>query len=192
MAATVPSSNTGEKGSKLKKSDLASFRGIHGATVPCEIRHFDAEGAAMAENPPPPVRVLVVDDHEPFRRFVCSTLQKRPELQVIGEASDGLEAVQKAEELKPDLILLDIGLPTLDGIEVSRRISMVVPGAKILVVTQNNDADMARAVLSDGASGYVLKLDANMELLRAVEVVLQGGQFVSTGVRRGDGIAPLG
>ncbi len=140
----------------------------------------------MPENPPLQVRVLVVDDYEPFRQFVCSTLQKRPELQVIGEASDGSEAVQKAEELKPDLILLDIGLPTLNGVDVSRRISMVIPGAKILVVSQNNDEDVARAVLSDGASGYVLKLDANRELLRAVEVVLQGGRFVSTGVRRGD------
>ena len=145
----------------------------------------------MTENTPPQVRVLVVDDYEPFRRFVCSTLQERPELQVIGEASDGLEAVQKAEELKPDLILLDIGLPTLNGIDVSRRISMVVPAAKILVVTQNNDADVARAVLSDGASGYVLKVDANRELLRAVEVVLQGGQFVSAGVRHSDGMPPL-
>jgi DNA-binding NarL/FixJ family response regulator len=147
---------------------------------------------SMAKNPCPSVRVLVVDDHEPFRRFVCSTLQERPELQVIGEASDGLEAVQKAEELKPDLILLDIGLPTLNGIEASRRISMVVPGAKILVVTQNNDADVARAVLNGGASGYVLKVDANRELLRAVEVVLQGGRFVSTGVKHGDKIPPLG
>jgi DNA-binding NarL/FixJ family response regulator len=146
----------------------------------------------MTENPGRSVRVLVVDDHEPFRQFVCSTLQKRPELQVIGEASDGLEAVQKAEELKPDLILLDIGLPTLNGVDVSRRISMIVPGAKILVVSQNNDADVARAVLSDGASGYVLKLDANRELLRAVEVVLQGGRFVSAGVRHGDGLPPLG
>lgn len=145
----------------------------------------------MAKNPGSSVRVLVIDDHEPFRRFVCSTLQKRPELQVIGEASDGLEAVQKVEELKPDLILLDIGLPTLNGIDASRRISMVVPDAKILVVSQNNDAEVAREVLNDGASGYVLKIDANRELLRAVEVVLQGGQFVSTGVKRGDGIPPL-
>lgn len=142
-------------------------------------------------NPRPSVRVLVVDDYEPFRRFVCSTLKKRPELHVIGEASDGLEAVQKAEELKPDLILLDIGLPTLNGVDASRRISMVVPGAKILMVTQNNDADLVREVLSVGASGYVLKLDANKELLRAVEVVLDGGRFVSAGVRRGDGTPHL-
>jgi DNA-binding NarL/FixJ family response regulator len=142
-------------------------------------------------NPRPSVRVLVVDDYEPFRRFVCSTLKKRPELHVIGEASDGLEAVQKAEELKPDLILLDIGLPTLNGVDASRRISMVVPGAKILMVTQNNDADLVREVLSVGASGYVLKLDANKELLRAVEVVLDGGPFVSAGVRRCDGTPHL-
>ena len=67
-------------------------------------------------------RVLVVDDHEPFRRFICSTLEKRPELQIVGEVSDGLQAVQKAEELQPDVIVLDIGLPTLSGIEAARRI----------------------------------------------------------------------
>jgi DNA-binding NarL/FixJ family response regulator len=94
--------------------------------------------------------------------------------------------------LKPDLILLDIGLPTLNGVDVSRRISMIVPGTKILVVSQNKYLDVARAVLSDGARGYVLKLDANRELLRAAEVVLQGGQFVSTGVRHGDESPPLG
>src|SRR5882762_387129 len=71
---------------------------------------------------PSTVRVLVVDDYEPFRRFVCSTLGKRPEWQIVGQASDGLEAVQKAEELQPDLIVLDLGLPTLHGIEAARRI----------------------------------------------------------------------
>jgi len=145
----------------------------------------------MEAHLPPSIRILIADDYEGWRRQVRLLFQARPEWQVIDEASDGSEAVQKAEELKPDLILLDIGLPTLDGIDASRRISMVVPGAKILVVTQNNDADVARAVLSDGASGYVLKLDANRELLRAVEVVLHGGQFVSTGVTHRDGISRI-
>jgi DNA-binding NarL/FixJ family response regulator len=145
----------------------------------------------MVTNVGASVRVLVVDDYEPFRRFVRSTLQKRPEFQIIGEASDGLEAVQKAEEMKPDLILLDIGLPTLNGIEVSRRISTIVPNATILVVSQDNDADVARAVLSDGASGYVVKLDANRELLPAVEAVLLGGQFVSTSLGLRDVIPSL-
>lgn len=75
-------------------------------------------------------RVLVVDDYEPFRRFVCSTLAKKPELQIVAEASDGLEAVHKAEELRPDLIVLDIGLPTLNGIEAARRIRKLSPNPK--------------------------------------------------------------
>jgi DNA-binding NarL/FixJ family response regulator len=134
----------------------------------------------------PTVRTLVVDDFEPFRRFVCSTLEGRPGLQVIGEAADGLEAVHKARELKPDLILLDIGLPTLDGIEASHRISRVVPDSKILFITQNNDPDLVRAVLGNSGMGYVLKTDAKRELLPAVEAVLRDERFVSTGVNDGD------
>ena len=127
-------------------------------------------------------RVLVVDDYEPFRRFVCATLEARPELQVIGEASDGLQAVQKAEESQPDLILLDIGLPKLNGIEAAHRISRLVPAAKILFVSQENDSDVVAAALSNGAKGYVRKLDANRELLPAVESILRGKDFISTGV----------
>ena len=146
----------------------------------------------MANIPRPSVRVLVVDDYEPFRRSVCSMLEQSPDFQIVGEASDGLEAVQKAEELNPDLIFLDIGLPELNGIEACHRMSRVVPAAKIIFVTQNNDAETLRAALSNGASGYVLKLDANNELLPAVEAVLQGDRFVSTRVKHGGGIAPSG
>jgi DNA-binding NarL/FixJ family response regulator len=96
------------------------------------------------------VRVLLVDDYEPFRRFVRATLQARPELEIIGEASDGLEAVQKAKELQPDLILLDVGLPKLNGIEVAHRISSLVQSAIILFVSQQDDADVVRAALSNG------------------------------------------
>jgi len=83
-------------------------------------------------------RILVVDDYEPFRRFICSTLGKRPELQIIGEASDGLEAVQKGEELQPNLILLDIGLPMLNGIEAARRIHKLSPSSKILFLSMES------------------------------------------------------
>ena len=137
------------------------------------------------------VRVLVVDDHAPFRRFVRATLQARAELQVIGEASDGLQAVQQAEELQPDLILLDVGLPTLDGIEVAHRISRLVQSATILFVSQNNDADVVATALSNGAKGYVLKLDAGRELLLAMESVLRGERFASTGVTQSRAIPPL-
>jgi DNA-binding NarL/FixJ family response regulator len=89
-------------------------------------------------------RVLVVEDYEPFRRFVCSTLAKRPGMQIIGEAADGLEAVEKAEELQPDFIVLDIGLPTLNGVEAARRIRKLSPKSKILFVSQESSADVVQ------------------------------------------------
>jgi DNA-binding NarL/FixJ family response regulator len=128
---------------------------------------------------PSTVRVLVVDDYEPFRRFVCSTLRTIPALQIIGEVSDGLEAVRKAAELKPDLILLDIGLPTLNGIEVARQISTIAPESKVIFVTQESCPDVMQATLSLGAWGYVLKAKAASDLLLAVEAVLLGKRFVS-------------
>jgi DNA-binding NarL/FixJ family response regulator len=127
-------------------------------------------------------RVLVVDDYEPFRRFVCSTLGTKPELQIVGEASDGLEAVHKAEELQPDLIVLDIGLPTLNGIEAVRRIRKLSPKSKILFISQESSADLVQEALALGALGYVVKTHAGSELLAAVEAVLKGRQFVSRGL----------
>ena len=124
-------------------------------------------------------RVLVVDDYESWRAFFASTLQRRPELQIIGEAADGLEAVQIAQQLQPDLILMDIGLPTLNGLMAARRIKEVCPGSKILFVTENRSRDIAEEALRTGASGYVVKSDAATELLLAVDAVLQGKQFVS-------------
>jgi DNA-binding NarL/FixJ family response regulator len=123
------------------------------------------------------VRVLVVEDFEPFRRFVCSTLGRRRELQIVGEASDGLEAVHKAEELRPDLIVLDIGLPTLNGIEVARRIRRLSPQSKILFVSQQSSSDVVQVALGTGAQGYVVKTDARSELLTAVNAVLRGDRF---------------
>jgi DNA-binding NarL/FixJ family response regulator len=122
----------------------------------------------------------VVDDYEPWQGFVSKTLRNEPELQVIGQVSDGLEAVQQAQELQPDLILLDIGLPTLNGIEAARRIRKVSPTSKILFVSENRSVDVAEEALSTGASGYVVKSHAAGELLPAVKKVLEGKQFIST------------
>jgi len=132
------------------------------------------------------IKILVVDDFERFRQFVCSTLQQRAEFQVLGEASDGLEAVQKAEELQPDLILLDIGLPKLNGIKAGSRIRAVSPDSKILFISQDSSADVVEEALRLGAQGYLHKSDAGGELLLAVETVLQGKQFVSSSLKRSE------
>ncbi len=123
-------------------------------------------------------RLLVVEDSEPFLKFICSTLSKRPELRIIGEARDGLDAVQKAEVLRPDLIVLDIGLPLLNGIEVARRICKHSPWQRILFVSQETSADVMQEALGTGARGYVLKSDAGSELLQAVNAVLRGELFI--------------
>jgi len=126
------------------------------------------------------IRILVVDDFEPFRRIVASMFQKQPELQIICEVSDGLEAVQKAKELQPDLILLDIGLPKLHGIEAGRRIRKVSPTSLILFVSLESSADVVQEALNSGAQGYVIKSDVGSELLTALNAVLRGETFVSS------------
>jgi len=132
------------------------------------------------------IRILIADDYEGWRRQVRSLFQSRPEWQVIAEAVDGSEAVQKAEELKPDLIVLDIGLPKLNGIEAARRIRRLSPGSKIIFLSLYHSPDVVQAALSTGALGYVRKTDALRELLLAVETVLQGKQFVSSSSLEGD------
>ena len=126
-----------------------------------------------------PTRILVVEDFVPFRRFVCSTLNQRPNLQIVGEAADGLEAVQQARTLKPDLILLDIGLPSLNGIEAARQIGKVLPEARVIFVTQESSPEVVQEAFRCGACGYVVKTKAGTDLLSAVDEVLEGRQFVS-------------
>jgi len=126
------------------------------------------------------VRILVVDDYEPWRRVLSRILEKQPELQVICEVTDGLEAVQKGEELKPDLILLDIGLPRLDGIEAARRLHRLSPKSKILFVSQWSSADLVQEAFDVGAQGFVTKTDVGSNLLTAVNDVLLGKDSMST------------
>jgi DNA-binding NarL/FixJ family response regulator len=126
----------------------------------------------------PLFRVLIVEDQASFRQFTCSMLEGMAELQIVGEAADGLEAVLKAEELRPDLIVLDLGLPKLNGMEAARRIRKLSPNSKILVMSQESSTDVVQAALREGAKGYVVKMDAGSELLRAIKTLLQGEQFV--------------
>jgi DNA-binding NarL/FixJ family response regulator len=134
----------------------------------------------------PAILVLVVDDYEPIRRFVCSTIRKREDFQIVGEASDGLEAVRRAEELKPDLVVLDIGLPGLNGMEVARRIRKLSPCSKILFLSQEYSAAVAEEAFRLGAMGYVAKADAGSDLLAAMEAVCQGRRFASKRLKLDD------
>ena len=124
----------------------------------------------------------MVDDYEPWRRFISSTLQRSPELQVVGEASDGIGAVQKAGDLQPDLILLDIGLPEQNGIEAARQIRDLSPGSKIIFITENRAPEIATEALRTGGSGYLIKSAAGSELFHAIDSVLEGRRFITNGL----------
>lgn len=129
-------------------------------------------------------RILVVDDLESWRRLISSKVEEHPDLQVVGEAKDGLEAIQKATELKPDLVLLDVDLPKVNGLEVARLIAGAVRNTKILFLSQIIDTDVISAALSDGAWGYILKIDAEAELFAAISAIIKGERFVSKRVPR--------
>jgi|SRR6516165_6460310 DNA-binding NarL/FixJ family response regulator len=122
-----------------------------------------------------PLRILVVDDFAEWRGRVRSMLQAQPEWQVIGEACDGLEAVQRTQELHPDIVVLDIGMPKLGGIEAAKRIRRDSPSSRIIFVTQENDADIRSAALATGAEAYLVKANAASELLPAIDAALGNG-----------------
>lgn len=126
------------------------------------------------------IRVMVVEDFLSFRKYVCAKLDERPELQVICEVSDGLEAVHKASSLQPDLILLDVGLPTLNGIEVARRLRELAPKSKVIFLSQEMSADFVHQSVNLDACGYVFKMHAEVDLLLAIDAVLSGKRFVSS------------
>ena len=126
------------------------------------------------------IRVLVADDFEPLRRFVFSILEKMPELQAIGEVSDGLAALQKAQELEAEMIILDVNLPKLNGFEVARRIREQLPQLKIIFFSEDRSIDTAEGAMRMGASAYIVKSHAAKELVPALKAILEGKQYVSS------------
>jgi DNA-binding NarL/FixJ family response regulator len=132
------------------------------------------------------VRILVVDDHPVVRHGLRALLGSRPEWEIIAEAEDGIEAVEKADRLQPDIVLLDISMPKMDGLEACRRIRRNVPKSEVLIVTQHDSPQMMREALGAGARGYVVKSDAARDLLAAVDAVSQHKFFDAQNRRRAD------
>jgi len=128
----------------------------------------------------PVVRILVVDDFAEWRLCIRSILQARPDWQVIDEVGDGLEAVHKAAELRPEIVLLDIGMPILNGIEAAKHIQRANPHTKIIFVTQDTDRDIRTAALATGAAGYLLKASVSSTLLLTIDGALRDGHYSPT------------
>ena len=126
---------------------------------------------------------MVVDDFGPWRRFLSTLLTVTPEWQISSEAVNGAEALTKAQELQPDLVLLDIDLPDMNGIELARRLQIVAPITKIIFMTAESSPEIVNAALSSGAAGYMLKSQIVGELLPALKSVFAGNRFISQGIR---------
>ena len=127
-------------------------------------------------------RIFIADDHEVVRKGLISLLQAQPDWEVCGEAADGREAVEKASELKPDVVVIDIGMPSLNGLEASRQILKSNPAAKILVLTLHDSDSVVREVLNAGARGFLLKSDAARDLVAAVEALRRDKTYFTSKV----------
>jgi len=127
-------------------------------------------------------RVLIVDDHAFIRRGVQAILHSHPEWEFSGEASNGPEAIRLVGELKPQIIIMDVSMPGMNGIEATRLIRKSHPRVKVILLTLHNSPELIRSALAAGASGYLLKTDAERELLRALNVVVAEGTYVSPGI----------
>jgi len=127
-------------------------------------------------------RILVADDHEVVRRGLQALLEAQPGWEVSGEAVDGREAVEKAKQLKPDVVIMDISMPVLNGLEATRQILKVNPHARVLILTMHESDQIVREVLDAGARGYILKSDAGRDLVGAVEALRRYNSFFTSKV----------
>lgn len=125
------------------------------------------------------LRILIVDDHALVRRGAREVLNSRRGWRVVGEAAEGLEAIEKAVKLRPDVAIIDIGIPGLNGIEVARRVLKAAPDIKVLILTMDESDQMVRRALDAGARGYVLKSDLTDSLPKAVKAISEGKRFLT-------------
>jgi DNA-binding NarL/FixJ family response regulator len=130
----------------------------------------------------PPLKLLLADDHEIVRQGLRSMLEAQRDCQIIGEAADGRQAVTMTKELNPDVVILDIGMPSLNGLEATRQILKIRPQTKVLILTMHESDSVIREVLDAGARGYILKTDAGRDLVSAVESLRRNKTFFTSRV----------
>ena len=128
------------------------------------------------------IRILLADDHAVLRAGIRALLEMQPDIQVVGEASDGVQAMARTRELQPDIVLMDIGMPGLDGLAATRQIRETCPNTRVLVLTQHENKEYVLPALRVGASGYVLKRAEGDELLNAIRVIHAGGTFLDLSI----------
>lgn len=124
-------------------------------------------------------RIVLADDHQMFRRGVKRIIQENPELEVVGEANDGLQLLEIVKQSPPDMVIVDVSMPNLRGLEATREIKMTYPELKIIILTMHKDREYLYHALSAGAEGYLLKEDADVELFAAIKTIRQGGSYIS-------------
>lgn len=132
----------------------------------------------------PDIQVLIVDDHAILRDGIRSLLERQDGITVVGEASNGREALARVDELGPDIVLMDVAMPEMDGLEATRRIKQDYPEVKVLILTQHDNREYVTPLLQAGASGYVLKRSGGREVVMAIRQVCEGGAFLEPGVAR--------
>jgi DNA-binding NarL/FixJ family response regulator len=129
-----------------------------------------------------PLRILIVDDHAVVRRGVRSLLESQPDWEIVGEATTGRQAVELAKDLQPDIVVMDLSLPELNGLDATRHILKESPRSEILVLTMHHSEELAREVLQAGARGYILKSDADQSLIAAIESLREHKPFLTSAV----------
>ena len=134
-------------------------------------------------NEKPFIHLLVVDDHPDVKRILCRLLQREPDFSLLGEADTGAEALQKAKDLRPDVILVDISLPDMSGLDLTKKLKEVEPSAEVLIVSDYNEDEIKEAFAA-GARGYLLKSDAGIELATAVRTINKKEQYLSMKLRK--------
>jgi len=125
------------------------------------------------------IKIFLADDHTILREGLKSIITSDERIKIVGEAGDGREALERIEEIKPDLAIIDISMPSLNGIEVSRQVKKYYPQIKILILSQHDNEEFIKELISIGIDGYVLKSNAKDELLRAIDIIINGDKYLS-------------